>query len=171
MNETISRYAASLGQGLIAGLAGTAAMTISSAIEMKVRGRSASQTPARAICEALGLETKSEQAQGRLTSLVHWAYGTAWGAVRGIIAATGTGGAPANLIYLGLLWSVEQIMLPKLGVAPPLTEQEPEEIIIDGCHHFVYAQATGLTYDELFTPENAIHAAGRFRNSNSPRAV
>ena len=36
MNETISRYAASLGQGLIAGLAGT--MTISSAIEMKVRG-------------------------------------------------------------------------------------------------------------------------------------
>jgi hypothetical protein len=146
-------------------------MTISSAIEMKVRGRSASQTPARAICEALGLETKSEQAQARLTNLVHWAYGTAWGVGRGVIAATGIEGTPANLVHLGLLWSVEQITLPKLGVAPPLTEQKPAEIMIDGWHHFVYAQVTGLTYDGFFMQENPTHVAGRFRNSNSPHSV
>ena len=77
------RYDRSFGgrdrEGLVAGLAGTAAMTLSSMVEMKLRGRSASKAPAQAICKSLGLETVSEEAQTRLNNLVHWGYGTAWG--------------------------------------------------------------------------------------------
>ena len=151
-NATITTLADAVGRGFVAGLLGTAAMTLSSTVEMQLRGRSASNTPAQAICKTLGLETTSEEAQERLTNLVHWGYGTAWGAVRGLIGAAGFSGLPATLTFFGLVWAAEQMMLPKTGVAPPVTEQPPEEIAIDAWHHLVYAQATGAAYTALFSP-------------------
>ena len=102
MGNIISRLADGIGKGLVAGLAGTAAMTISGMIEMKVRGRSASKTPAKAICKSLGLETVSDKAQERLNNLVHWRYGTAWGAVRGVLEASDIHGLAATVVHFGL---------------------------------------------------------------------
>ncbi|MGI8859153.1 MAG: hypothetical protein ACR2HO_03220 [Rubrobacteraceae bacterium] len=48
MSTTIGDVAANVGKGLFAGVAGTAAMTVSSTLEMKLSGRSASETPAKA---------------------------------------------------------------------------------------------------------------------------
>jgi hypothetical protein len=53
--------------------------------------------------------------------------------------------------FYGLVWAAEQIMLPKMGVAPPITESPSEEIAIDAWHHFVYAQAVSTAYDALFS--------------------
>lgn len=154
-NTVISTLADAVGRGFVAGLLGTAAMTLSSTVEMKLRGRTASKTPAQAICKTLGLETTSEDAQQRLNNLVHWGYGTTWGAVRGLLGAAGIGGLAATLIYFGLIWAAEQTMLAKVDVVPPITEQPPEEIAIDAWHHFVYAQATGGAYDALFLRRRA----------------
>jgi hypothetical protein len=81
--ELISRLAGPLARGLVAGAAGTAAMTISSAAEAKVRKRSASSAPADAAGQVLGAEPSDEQAKERFSNAVHWGYGTSWGAVRG----------------------------------------------------------------------------------------
>ena len=156
MRQELALLADAVGRGLVAGLAGTAAMTLSSMVEMKLRGRSASKTPAQAICKTLGLETVDDRAQERLNNLVHWGYGTAWGALRGLIAAAGVTGLPATLIHFGLVWGAEQVMLPKTGVAPPVTEQPANEIAIDAWHHLVYAQATGALYDALFAERRTI---------------
>ncbi|MGH7826247.1 MAG: hypothetical protein ACREQ7_13870 [Candidatus Binatia bacterium] len=153
---SMTRLADGIGKGLVAGLAGTAAMTLSSMLEMKLRGRSASKTPAQAICKALGLETVSEESQARLNNLVHWGYGTAWGSVRGMLASAGIQGHPATLLHFGLIWAGEQIMLPRVGVIPPITEQSAEEIAIDAWHHFVYAQATAGSYDWLFGADSKL---------------
>lgn len=126
-------------------------MTISSAIEMKLRGRTASKTPAQAICKSLGLETVNEEAQARLNNLVHWGYGTAWGAVRGILEASGLHGPSATVIHFVLISAAEQTLLPQTGVAPPMTEQPAEEIAIDVWHHLVYAEGTGAAYTTLFS--------------------
>jgi hypothetical protein len=150
-NARITSLADAVGRGFVAGLVGTAAMTGSSSVEMKLRGRTASKMPAEAICKTLGLETTSEEAQERLNNLVHWGYGTTWGAVRGLIGTAGFAGLPATLIFYGLVWAAEQIMLPKMGVAPPITESPSEEIAIDAWHHFVYAQAVSTAYDALFS--------------------
>ena len=150
-NAPITTLADAVGRGFVAGLLGTAAMTLSSTVEMKLRGRSGSKAPAQAICKTLGLETVSNEAQQRLNNLVHWGYGTTWGAVRGLLGAAGIGGLPATLIYFGLIWAAEQMMLPKVGVASPITEQRPEEIAIDAWHHFVYAQSAGAAHDALFS--------------------
>jgi hypothetical protein len=138
--------AAAFGKGIFAGVAGTAAMTLSSTIEMKLRGRPASSTPAQAAAKVLGVEPVDE---ARFSNLVHWGYGTAWGGARGLIGAAGFSGPAATAAHLGAVWGSEQVMLPTLGVTPPLTEWGAKEVAIDALHHLVYAGATGVAYSLL----------------------
>ena len=145
----IGDVAAAFGKGLFAGVAGTAAMTASSTLEMKLRNRGASSAPADAAAKVLGVEPVDEEAQARFSNLVHWGYGTAWGGVRGLVAAAGLSGTGATAVHLGMLWGSEQVMLPALEVAPPLTEWGAQEIAVDALHHLVYVVATGAAYSLL----------------------
>ena len=145
----IGDVAAAFGKGLFAGVAGTAAMTASSTLEMKLRNRGASSAPADAASKVLGVEPVDEEAQARFSNLVHWGYGTAWGGVRGLVAAAGLSGTGATAVHLGMLWGSEQVMLPALEVAPPLTEWGAQEIAVDALHHLVYVVATGAAYSLL----------------------
>ena len=145
----IGDVAAAFGKGLFAGVAGTAAMTVSSTLEMKLRNRGASSAPADAAAKVLGVEPVDEEAQARFSNLVHWGYGTAWGGVRGLVAAAGLSGTGATAVHLGMLWGSEQVMLPALEVAPPLTEWGAQEIAVDALHHLVYVVATGAAYSLL----------------------
>jgi hypothetical protein len=138
--------AAAVGKGLFAGVVGTVAMTASSTIEMKLRGRPASSAPAAAASKVLGVEPKGQSEEARFSSIVHWGYGTSWGAVRGLIGAAGLRGLRANATHLGAVWGAEQAMLPALGVAPPFWEWEAKEVASDAFHHLVYASATGAAY-------------------------
>ncbi len=76
---SIEDVAADFGKGLFAGLAGTAAMTVSSTLEMKLSGRAASETPAQAAEKVLKVEPEDAQSEGQFSNLVHWGYGTGWG--------------------------------------------------------------------------------------------
>jgi hypothetical protein len=138
--------AAAVGKGLFAGVVGTVAMTASSTIEMKLRGRPASSAPAAAASKVLGVEPKGQSEEARFSSIVHWGYGTSWGAVRGLIGAAGLRGLRANATHLGAVWGAEQAMLPALGVAPPFWEWGAKEVASDAFHHLVYASATGAAY-------------------------
>jgi hypothetical protein len=141
--------ATAVGKGLFAGAAGTVAMTASSTIEMKLRGRSASSAPATAAAKVLGVEPKGQREEARFATIVHWGYGTSWGAVRGLIGAVGLKGLRADVAHFGAVWGSEQVMLPALGVAPPFWEWGAKEISIDAFHHLVYAGATGVAYAML----------------------
>ncbi len=141
--------AAAAGVGLAAGLAGTAAMTASSTIEMKLRGRAGSSAPADAAGKVLGIHPQDEKEQKRFATLAHWGYGTGWGAVRGVLAALGLPAPAATTAHLAMVWGTEQVMLPALGVSPPATQWGAKEIAIDGWHHMVYAAATGAAYELL----------------------
>jgi hypothetical protein len=141
--------AASVGKGLFAGVAGTAAMTVSSTLEMKIRGRQGSSVPAQAAAKVLGVEPTWETEQARFSNLVHWGYGTSWGAVRGLIGAAGLEGKEATAAHFLTVWGTEQVMLPALGVAPPFWQWGAKEVAIDAFHHLVYAGATGVAYAAL----------------------
>jgi hypothetical protein len=140
---TITSLANGIGKGLVAGLAGTAAMTVSSTIEAKVRRRQASSAPARAAEKALGIEKfESNGAEQRFRTLVHWAYGTGWGAVRGLLRAAGASPQAATAGHFAAIWGSAQVTLPVLDVAPPITMWGGKEIAIDAWHHLVYTAAT-----------------------------
>jgi hypothetical protein len=149
MSTKLGDVAAAVGKGLFAGAAGTAAMTVSSTLEMKLRGRPASSTPALAAQKVLGVQPVDEEAEARFSNLVHWGYGTAWGGVRGLIAAAGLTEPAATVAHLAAVWGSEQVMLPALDVVPPLTEWGAQEVAIDAFHHLVYAAATGAAYSLL----------------------
>jgi hypothetical protein len=145
-----SKVAARIGRGLVAGAIGTAAMTVSSTIEQKRRGREASTAPADAATKVLGIEGFCDDAaKSRFSNVVHWSYGTGWGAVRGLLDAAGLRPPAATAAHGVALWGSEQVMLPVLGVAPPAWEWGATEVGIDALHHAVYTIATSVAYEAL----------------------
>ncbi|MBE7178040.1 MAG: hypothetical protein INR69_16680 [Mucilaginibacter polytrichastri] len=144
-----SQLGAAIGKGILAGVVGTAAITLSQMIEMRITGRESSDAPVKAADEVLGVKPKTPEQKELLSQEMHWAYGTAWGIARGLISLTGLKGLPASLLHLGAVWGTSMIMLPALKAAPPVTEETPEEVGVDGLHHAIYAVTTGIVYDAM----------------------
>lgn len=137
-----------IGDGLVAGVIGTAAMTASSTIEARLRGRAPSDAPARATTKALGIAAfEDDIAKARFNDLSHWGYGTAWGVVRGLLGAAGLGARRATAAHGAAVWGSAAVTLPALDVAPPFVFWGREEVAIDLFHHTVYALATGAAYE------------------------
>lgn len=146
---SIGEFAGAIGRGLFAGAVGTAAMTVSSTAEMKLRDREGSSAPADAAGKMLGVQPRDEDGQARFSNIIHWSYGTGWGAVRGVIDALGLSGPNAAVAHFAAVWGSAQVMLPALDVAPRAWEMPPQELAIDAFHHAVYAGATSLAYAAL----------------------
>lgn len=89
---TIGNLASAVGRGLLAGAIGTVAMAVSSTLETKLRDRAGSSAPADAASKVLGVKSVDAAAEARFGTLVHWGYGTGWGAVRGLLGGIGLGG-------------------------------------------------------------------------------
>ena len=146
----LTRIADGLGRGVLAGVAGTAAMTLSSTLEAKLRGRPFSTAPAKAATRALGIETFDDgEAYARFSNLVHWGYGTGWGVARGLLRTFGVGPRFATGAHFAALWGSALYSLPKYEVAPPVTEWEAEDVAIDVFHHLVYVGAAALAFELL----------------------
>jgi hypothetical protein len=143
----VEKVADGIGKGLVAGFAGTAAMTVSSTLEARWRRRAASTAPARATAKALGIaEFDGDLAQSRFNDLAHWGYGTGWGVVRGLLAAAGFSPRAATTLHGAAIYGAAQVTLPALEIVPPVVFWPKAEIAIDAFHHAVYATATGLAY-------------------------
>lgn len=141
-----ARLVTNLAKGVAAGLLGTAAMTVSSTVEMKLRDRGSSNVPVAAASRVLGIEGfTSDDSERRFGQLVHWVYGTAWGVGRGF---TGSVLPPvaADAAHFGAVWGAEHVLLPTLEVAPPAPEWGARELAVDAWHHVVYAAATGKAF-------------------------
>ena len=148
-STSLSEVGTAIGVGLIAGLAGTLAITISQMIEMKITGREASNTPANAVREALDIKPVTEGKSKEVSNKVHWVYGINLGVIRGALSLAGMKGWAATAVHWATIWSAEMIMLPALKVAPPATKEKPKAVVIDGFHHLVYAVAAGMVFDEI----------------------
>jgi hypothetical protein len=143
------RVAGAIGAGLVAGAVGTAAMTVSSSLEARLRKRESSTAPAKAAGKVLGVQPRNPRGAARFSNVVHWSYGTAWGATRGLIDLAGLRGVPAAGLHFAAVWGWSLVMLPALDVAPPVWRQPPTEVAIDACHHLVYAGATTAALSAL----------------------
>jgi hypothetical protein len=148
-DSALHRVACSVGVGLFAGAAGTAAMTVSSTLEAKLRKRGGSSAPADAAGKVLGVQPRNPAGRARFSTIVHWSYGTSWGAARGLISLAGLDGASAAAAHFAAVWGWSLVMLPALNVAPPPWQQDPTEVAIDALHHAVYAGSTVAAWRAL----------------------
>lgn len=147
MRRIATTLATSIGKGLVAGFVGTAAMTVSSSLEARLRHRAASTAPARATQKVLGIkEFDGPIAAARWNDLSHWGYGTMWGVVRGLFGTTGLSARAATAAHGAAVWGSAQATLPALEIAPPFVFWGKKEVAIDVLHHTVYTAATGLAY-------------------------
>ncbi|HSQ43569.1 MAG TPA: hypothetical protein VLM16_01150 [Ginsengibacter sp.] len=144
----LGELGAAIGKGLIAGLAGTMAITISQMIEMRITKRKASNAPAKAVKKTLHIEATPGKKED-FSNEVHWVYGTSWGVMRGLLSMAGINGFVATSLHLASIWGTAATIQPKLDIAPPLSEWEPKDIAIDLMHHAVYAIVAGLVYDAI----------------------
>lgn len=145
----LTNIAESVGKGVFAGAIGTAAMTVSSTLEAKKRERAGSTAPADAAGKVLGVAPVDDAGKARFSNFVHWSYGTSWGAFRGVLSAFGVDGATAVGVHFAAIYGSEQVMLPALGVAPPLWKWGVEEVAIDAFHHAVYVLGTAVAFGAL----------------------
>lgn len=141
--------AGAIGRGLLSGLAGTAAMTLLQTLEMKLSGRSGSDTPARAVGKTLRIQPRDPVGRQRLTQAVHWSYGTGWGLMRAALQGVGLRGWPATVAHLGAVWGSALVTLPRMDLAPPVRRWGWKTLATDFGHHAVYAAAAGFVYDAL----------------------
>ena len=145
----VARAMSAIGKGLVAGVIGTAAMTASSSLEMRLRRRPPSTVPAEAAEKVLDVEPETKRAEERVSAAVHWAYGTGWGLVRGALGFAGITGPLASLLHFAAVWGAALVTLPAMKLTPPPDEWGADELGIDAWHHLVYAGAAGLAYDLL----------------------
>jgi hypothetical protein len=132
----------SAGIGLLAGLAGTAAMTIAQGAEFVLTDAEPSSTPAD-VADKL----KRRAGRGRLKRRhrraanqgMHWLYGTSWGVPYGFLA--GGGGVPPEVsgpVFGLLVWGAGLVELPALGVADPPWKRSPASLASEALFHVVY---------------------------------
>jgi len=146
--KALSTLSSAIGRGLLAGFAGTAAMTVSSTTEARLRRRAPSTAPARATAKMLGIkEFDSDLAAARWNDLSHWGYGTSWGVLRGLLDVAGLSPKAATAAHGAAIYGAAQVTLPALEIAPPAVFWGAKEIAIDAFHHTVYATATGIAYE------------------------
>jgi hypothetical protein len=124
-------------------------MTMSSSVEMRLRRRPPSTTPAEAAEKLLEIEPDDAAAEERLATAVHWGYGTGWGLARGALGVVGIVGGAASAFQFAIVWGAGLVMLPNLKLTPPPQRWSAVELVIDGWHHLVYAAAAGYVYDWL----------------------
>ena len=136
-----------LAKGLLAGLVGTAAMTISETLEMKLTRRQPSTVPGQVGVALLGLSPRTEGEMESLSGRVHWGHGVAMGAARGLIALTGLGGLAATAAHFAVVWGGDAALYAALGIAPPPWRWRSQELATDLFHKGVYAAATGAAYE------------------------
>ena len=148
-NSALGELGSTIGKGLLAGLAATAAITISQMIEMRLTKREPSGAPLKVAKETIGAKPEKTEQKEKLAYELHWMYGSGWGIVRGLISLTGLKGWPATLAHFTAVWGSSMIMLPSFDAAPPIYKEDAKAITIDGFHHAVYATTAGIVYDML----------------------
>ncbi len=152
---------AMIGQGILAGLAGTVAMTVfQKLIEMPLTGRDDSYAPAEFAEKVLPIRPSSSGARKRLNYGTHFALGTLWGAAYGVAAHNGLRGQQGVGATFAAVYTGDVAINTALGLYEPM-KWSGQDWAIDILDKVVQAEATGAIFDYFLAPALRPVAAGR----------
>jgi hypothetical protein len=136
-------------RGLIAGVAGVAAMTAGEKLEQVFTKRPNSFVPAHTLERLLRLPHKPDHNRLWLNWTMHWGQGILLGAVRGLMAERGVRGPVGSWLFMNLRLLNDQTLENATGVGAPPWTWPVDEQVIDLVHKGVYAFVTGAVADRL----------------------
>lgn len=135
-----------VGEGLLAGLGGTLAMTAGEKLEQRLTGRPDSYVPALTLERVTGM---AERRSAPLNLAMHAGQGAALGVLRSVMAHAGLRGPWASAQFTVLRLTTDQILENATGVGAPPWTWPRSELAVDVLHKAVYAFATGLAADAM----------------------
>ena len=148
-------------RGLVAGLAGVAAMTAAEKLEQMLTGRPNSFVPARTLERLLRLPSKPDEERLWMNWAMHWGQGVLLGALRGLMAERGVRGPVGSFMFMNLRLLNDQTLENSTGVGAPPWTWPVDEQVIDLLHKAVYAFVTGQLADRLIAAPAGIPAPRR----------
>ena len=141
-----------LGRGLLAGLAGTVAMTaFQRLVEMPLTGRGDSYSPADFAQEVLPIRPPVGQRRRWLNEVAHLSLGGMWGAAYGVAATAGLRGQKAVNVVFAAVYTGDVVLNTALGLYEP-TNWTAQNWVVDVVDKYVQALATGLIFNHLLDP-------------------
>ncbi len=139
-------------QGLLAGIAGVAAMTLAEKLEQLITKRPNSYVPGHTLERLLGHSTKRDDDRTNLA--MHWGQGILLGAVRGIMSKNGVRGPVGSFLFMNLRLLNDQTLENATGVGSLPWTWPKDEQVIDLIHKGIYAFVTGAVADSLIDGPN-----------------
>jgi hypothetical protein len=135
---------------MVAGAAGTVALTVAEQLDITMTGRKSSDVPGQVGAHLLpGKDPDSAVDVAALDTPVHWVHGISMGALRGVLDAAGGRGPAATAAHFALLWGGDAALYRTLGVAEAPWRWSGSELASDLIGKGVYAVVTGVVYDQL----------------------
>lgn len=151
--------AASLGRGMLAGVAGTGVMTaFQKYMEMPLTGRDESYAPARLVEKLLPMSKKRGKKRRQINYVTHYALGLMWGAAYGVAAHKGLRGQRAVGAVFAVVYSGDVLFNVALGLYKP-RQWSVQDTAIDVVDKLVQAEATSVIYDNVVARKGAPNAA------------
>jgi len=150
-------------RGLVAGVAGTAAMTALQTVTQKLQGGEDSEQPpekwsdapapaqvAEKAAETVGESLPIDKAPA-IGNVMHWLYGTSWGAGYAIsrLGVRGVGFAPAGIGFGAAVWAASYAELVPMGIYKPPSQYPMKDLALDACYHLAYGVAVAATFEAL----------------------
>jgi hypothetical protein len=156
-------------RGIAAGLVGTAAMTawqeISARLMRSEGSESRSSQPpedpweqasapaqvGRRILEGVFEKPVPAERIPLLTNVMHWVYGSGWGAVYGLIAGS-VDRVPAlrsGLLFGTGVWAMSYVQLVPMGIYEPPWSYSPSQLALDLSYHLAYGTGVGVGYSAV----------------------
>jgi hypothetical protein len=137
-------------RGALAGLAGTAAMTLAAKVEQRFTARPNSYVPARTLTAlATGRRLPESAKPPVVNHLMHWGTGAAVGALRGVWAASGLRGWRASAWHTSVRLATDQTLENATGVGAPPWTWSGRDQVVDLAGKAVYSFVTGAVADRL----------------------
>jgi hypothetical protein len=154
-----------LARGLAAGVVGTAAMTgwQELSAHLQSSGESAEESSpeptdpweqapapakvARRLIKGLFEKDIPVQRIALTTNVMHWAYGTGWGACYGLLAGTrGRSSLRDGVVFGTGVWASSYLELVPMGLYAPPWTYPPQQLALDWSYHLAYGLGTGIAY-------------------------
>ncbi|HZG44982.1 MAG TPA: hypothetical protein VEZ41_01770 [Allosphingosinicella sp.] len=137
----------SLAIALAAGAAGTAAMTLSQALEQRMLNKRRPKTAASVAENVTGIEADTEEGRAETSSTLHWLYGTGLGAA--LVPLEGVSEPYRSLTFLGGVYGAGLAWESIADRQDAPSKRSATDMGADFVHHLVYAGTATLAYNGL----------------------
>ena len=84
---------------------------------------------------------------GPVSTVMHWSYGSGWGALYGILAGSVRRPNPLSGVPFGAaVWGSDYVTLPVAGLYQPIWEYDAKTLAGDLAAHLAYGTGTAVTF-------------------------